>query len=414
VSAASRKTAAWLGLSGLLSIGMATACTVPSTALSCTAAPSLSSPVHNAVETITVKTVAGAITTARAAFRTGPVSLTTLANAHGAASFVYRLGAATTANFPVKVTVNVAKGGRKGSCSTVFTPTGASLPAAPVVSLTTSSDGVIGLSWSDPAAAITGYRATIDSDAGPILSKVFPAGSTGTSASFGRPLSNACAPASAKDHVTATVIALSAAGNSAAGTASREMPRTSPPTPSAPVFTVAGPTVNFDVPTDCPVIVVHDADGNSLLSADHTLTVSNGGNYQFSYYFCSNSGQITQEFLSSYCGSAGPLSASVLLGTPPPPPWNISGLCFGAGTEINWVYGVEPGDANSKPVSTIHFEPTDGFTGEGDEPFNSDYVFESRPADGVSAVAGTHTVTMWTVAPDGSTSAHVPQSTICS
>ena len=129
VTSRSAGTAAGVvAVAALIPLGLS-ACTVVPPRLACSAAPTSTRPAQNTVDTIIVKTVAGATVTTRAAYKTATYPLTTAANALGIARVAYRVATAEP-GFRIKVTVAVAKGKQTGSCATAFTPAGpVSLPA---------------------------------------------------------------------------------------------------------------------------------------------------------------------------------------------------------------------------------------------------------------------------------------------
>ena len=98
------------------------ACTAPSHALPCSAAVIPPRPVQNASETITIRSVAGAVALTKAAYKTTSTFGLTATNSLGVGRVVYRIGRATL-GFSVKVTVLVVKGHRAGVCVASFTPT---------------------------------------------------------------------------------------------------------------------------------------------------------------------------------------------------------------------------------------------------------------------------------------------------
>ena len=106
----------------LLPLGLVACNPAAAAPLKCTA---LAGPAQNTTETIGIKTVADAKVVTAAHYLTGPEKQTTTTNGLGVGSVTYSIGSAGTKT-PVKVTVAVSKGARKGSCSTSFTP------AAPV------------------------------------------------------------------------------------------------------------------------------------------------------------------------------------------------------------------------------------------------------------------------------------------
>jgi hypothetical protein len=107
----------------LLPLGLVS-CTPTATALKCTAAVSQARPVQNTVESVTVKTVAGAQVVTSARYKTNTANVTTLSNAHGVANTFYNVGTALT-SFKVNVLVTVLKGAQHATCATSF------IPAAP-------------------------------------------------------------------------------------------------------------------------------------------------------------------------------------------------------------------------------------------------------------------------------------------
>jgi hypothetical protein len=396
-------------------VGLIAGCTAPTSPLSCVATATPVRPAQNGLETIAVRSVAGARAVGIAHFKSGNSSLVALTNAHGAAGLAYRLGAAAIANYPVKVAIQVTKGAQKGTCSTTFTPLAVSVPAAPTLAVTTAPDRSISLSWSDASAGVTGYSVTLNSDFGSILHTTFPAGSTGTTATFPGQLADACAPSSTKDHVSATVTALSRFGNSAPRTVSKEMPRSGPPDATVPSFTVVGPLqVKFNVSTSCPKIIVHDAGKDfsyQVLAANHVWTVDAPGTYQFFYYFCSDSEPIHPGFLGD-CSGYGPLSAAVTLGSPVTTPVGLQGYCATVSNTIMWTWGGGVPAATAKPVDHYVLQSADGWNG-GEPAADSDYVVSSAPPAGTS-LSGTHQATVWSVAADGQQSPHVVASVTCS
>ena len=118
-------TATWTAL-GLLSAGLV-ACAPNPHPLACAAAPSVSSPGPNTVDTISVKTAPGANVLTVAAFPAGKAFRTATANAAGLAKVAYPAGTAAGGR-RVEVTVAVAKSGFNGACSTGFIPKAAPRP----------------------------------------------------------------------------------------------------------------------------------------------------------------------------------------------------------------------------------------------------------------------------------------------
>jgi hypothetical protein len=123
-----KATAGLFAAGALLPIGL-TACTAPTTPLSCTAVAATPSPAQNSVETITIKTAAGAVAATKAVFKTpsgtGDTAITTAGfspvNGRGVGKVTYQVGS-TAANSPVTVNILVAKAGKAAKCQTTFTP----------------------------------------------------------------------------------------------------------------------------------------------------------------------------------------------------------------------------------------------------------------------------------------------------
>jgi hypothetical protein len=120
-----------LAIVTVLPIGLGS-CTPAATPLKCTASVSAARPVQNTRETVTVKTVAGAEVITSARYKTNTATVTTLSNAHGAASTAYNVGAALT-SFKVNVTATVVKGIQHATCATSF------IPAAPALKVLTGT-----------------------------------------------------------------------------------------------------------------------------------------------------------------------------------------------------------------------------------------------------------------------------------
>lgn len=177
-----------LGAVVLAGSGFAAACTPTPPAVKCTAIVSAARPVQGTNETITVKSVSGAKILTEALFRTISVSKTATTNALGFGQTNYNVGGAAP-GFPVKVAVQVAKGGQKGTCSSSFTPASkvglppppAPLPGAPTVTRTAEIVGKVGVAWAEAdghGLPITGWKVSrdgVDSDGTGAWSTVLPA-----------------------------------------------------------------------------------------------------------------------------------------------------------------------------------------------------------------------------------------------
>ena len=90
--------------------------------LPCTASMSIPRPQQHSTTDVLVTTTAKSSVTAVAHYKSKDTTHAAAASTHGKASVPFLISTAT-AGFAVRVTVSVALGSRKGSCSTSFTPT---------------------------------------------------------------------------------------------------------------------------------------------------------------------------------------------------------------------------------------------------------------------------------------------------
>lgn len=119
------RVAAAAGMLGaaLLPASMASAgAASPATRLPCAARVTVARPAHGQRTDVIVRTAARAWVGAYAHYKTGVVKKTTHASAVGRATLAYSAGRAVYGH-KVVVSVYVNKAGRKGKCSTSFTPT---------------------------------------------------------------------------------------------------------------------------------------------------------------------------------------------------------------------------------------------------------------------------------------------------
>ncbi len=145
-----RATFAVLAAGGMLTTGLS-ACSANTVALACTAIAGNPTPAQNATETITIKTLAGAKVATKAAFKAvTKIRPDVTADSTGIAKVNYAVAMAVP-GYPVKVTVNVKKAGRTGTCTTTFVPKRAvTLPKPPL-------KAAISVSWNLPAQMPFGY-----------------------------------------------------------------------------------------------------------------------------------------------------------------------------------------------------------------------------------------------------------------
>lgn len=109
--------------SAVIPVSMASAGAASAAAkLPCSARVTVARPAHGQRTDVVVRTSARAWVGAYAHYKTGVVKKTTHANTSGRATLIYSAGKAAYGH-KVLVTVHVAKGTRKGTCSTSFTPT---------------------------------------------------------------------------------------------------------------------------------------------------------------------------------------------------------------------------------------------------------------------------------------------------
>lgn len=111
---------ALLAAAGLLGTGL-TGCDSNPRPLACAAQLSSVTPAANSMETVTIKTAAGAKVLTKAAYATADPFRTTVADDTGTARVTYPVGTSAAAQ-PVTVTIGVTKKGANGSCSNTFTP----------------------------------------------------------------------------------------------------------------------------------------------------------------------------------------------------------------------------------------------------------------------------------------------------
>jgi hypothetical protein len=105
----------------MVAVAAPPASAAPSKALACHASMSNSHPADYTTTDVRVKTVSHAYVTTVAHYRTVNRKYHRTANAAGRATVPYYISGATP-GYKVKVDVYVSKSGRKGSCSTSFTP----------------------------------------------------------------------------------------------------------------------------------------------------------------------------------------------------------------------------------------------------------------------------------------------------
>jgi hypothetical protein len=115
-----RKAAAALAVVVAVPTGLA-ACSAPPSPLTCASVATVSRPLQNSVETITVKSQSGTQVVSTAVFKSGRMPAVKLTNAHGIAQMTFPVGSAPS-TFKINVSTLVRKGTRQGKCTASFVP----------------------------------------------------------------------------------------------------------------------------------------------------------------------------------------------------------------------------------------------------------------------------------------------------